>query len=71
MGCSICGFVLVATFFCLRLESVYHYYSLVVGATVGSSMRLGAAWHEWSSMALAILIDGMLAVSAQCGCCHQ
>ena len=34
-------------------------------------MKLDAAWHEWSSVALAVMIDGMLAVSAQCGCCHH
>ena len=34
-------------------------------------MKLDAAWHEWSSIALAVMIDGMLAVSAQCGCCHH
>ena len=32
---------------------------------------MDAAWHEWSSVALAVMIDGMLAVSAQCGCCHH
>ena len=34
-------------------------------------MELDAAWHEWSSVALAVMIDGMLAVSAQCVCCHH
>ena len=34
-------------------------------------MKLYAAWHELSSMALAVVIDGMLAVSAQCGCFHH
>ena len=24
-------------------------------------MKLDAAWHEWSSVALAVMIDGMLA----------
>ena len=33
-------------------------------------MKLEAARHEWSSIALAVMIDGMLVVSAQCGCCH-
>ena len=32
---------------------------------------LDTAWHEWFSVALAVVIDGVLAVSAQCGCCHQ
>ena len=31
-------------------------------------MKLDAAWHEWYLVALAIVFDGMLAVSAQCGC---
>ena len=34
-------------------------------------MELDAAWHEWVGIALAEMIDGMLAVSAQCGCCHH
>ena len=34
-------------------------------------MKLDAAWHEWVSIALAVMIDGLLAVSAQCGCCHH
>ena len=34
-------------------------------------MKLIAAWHEWSSIALAVMIDSMLAVSTQCGCCHH
>ena len=34
-------------------------------------MKLDAAWHEWSSVALAVMIGGMLAVTAQCGCCHH
>ena len=67
----ILGFILVATFNCLRLESAYHQYSFVVGAIVGVFMKLDAAWHEWSSVALAVMIDGILAVSAQCGCCHH
>ena len=32
-------------------------------------MELVAAWLGWSSIALAVMIDSMLAVSAQCGCC--
>ena len=36
-----------------------------------SFISLDAAWHGWSSIALAVMIDGMLAVSAQCGCCHH
>ena len=28
---------------------------------------LDAAWHVWLFIALAVLLDGMLAVSAQCG----
>ena len=34
-------------------------------------MKLDAAWHEWFSVVLAVVVDGMLAVSAQCGCCHH
>ena len=34
-------------------------------------MKLDAAWHEWSPVVLAVMIDGMLAVSAQCGCYHH
>ena len=34
-------------------------------------MKLVAAWCGWSSIALAVMIDGMLAVSVQCGCCHH
>ena len=45
--------------------------SLVVGAIDWSFMQLDAAWHEWFSVALAVMIDGVLAVSAQCGCCHH
>ena len=45
--------------------------SLVVGAIDWSFMELDAAWHEWFSVALAVVIDGVLAVSAQCGCCHH
>ena len=32
---------------------------------------MDAAWHEWYLIALAVMSDGMLAVSAQCGCCHD
>ena len=32
---------------------------------------MDAAWHGWFSVALAIVMDGMLAVFAQCGCCHH
>ena len=32
---------------------------------------LDAAWHEWCLIALAVVLGGMLAVSAQCGCCHH
>ena len=45
--------------------------SHVAGAIGWSFMRLDAAWHEWILVALAVVIDGMLAVSAQCGCCHH
>ena len=34
-------------------------------------MKLDAAWHEWVLVALAVVVDGVLAVSAQCGCCHH
>ena len=34
-------------------------------------MKLDAAWHGWFSVALAVVIDGILAVSTQCGCCHH
>ena len=34
-------------------------------------MELDAAWHDWFWVALAVMIDGMLAVFAQCGCCHH
>ena len=34
-------------------------------------MKLDAAWLEWYLVALAVVFDGMLAVSAQCGCCHH
>ena len=34
-------------------------------------MELDAAWHVWYLIALAVLVDGVLAVSAQCGCCHH
>ena len=34
-------------------------------------MKLDAAWHVWFGIALAVVIVGMLAVSAQCGCCHH
>ena len=34
-------------------------------------MKLDAAWHVWVLVALAVVVDGMLAVSAQCGCCHH
>ena len=43
--------------------------SHVVGAIGWSFMKLDAAWHEWILVALAVMIDGVLAVSAQCGCC--
>ena len=45
--------------------------SHVAGAIGWSFMRLDAAWHEWILVALAVVIDGVLAVSAQCGCCHH
>ena len=45
--------------------------SHVAGAIGWSFMRLDAAWHEWVLVALAVVIDGVLAVSAQCGCCHH
>ena len=45
--------------------------SLIAGAIGWSFKKLDAAWHEWVLMALAVLIDGVLAVSAQCGCCHN
>ena len=45
--------------------------SLVVGALDWSFIKLDAAWHEWISIALTVMIDGVLAVCAQCGCCHQ
>ena len=32
---------------------------------------MDAAWHEWYLLALAVLFGGMLAVSAQCECCHH
>ena len=32
---------------------------------------LDAALHAWFSVALAVMFDGMLAVSAQCGCCYH
>ena len=34
-------------------------------------MKLDAAWHEWFLIALAVVIGGLLAVSAQCECCHH
>ena len=34
-------------------------------------MKLDVAWHVWLSVALAVVIDGVLAVSVQCGCCHH
>ena len=34
-------------------------------------MRLDAAWHVWFLVALPVMIDGVLAVSALCGCCHH
>ena len=34
-------------------------------------MKLDAAWHVWFYMALAVVVDGMLAVSAWCECCHH
>ena len=43
----------------------------VVGAIGWSFMKLDAAWHVWVLVALAVVIDGVLAVSAQCGCCHH
>ena len=45
--------------------------SHVVSAIDWSFMELDAAWHEWVLVALAVVIDGMLAVSAPCGCCHH
>ena len=45
--------------------------SHVAGAIGWSFMRLDVAWHEWILVALAVVIDGVLAVSAQCGCCHH
>ena len=34
-------------------------------------MKLDAARHGWFLIALAVVVDGVLAVSAQCGCCHH
>ena len=34
-------------------------------------MKLDAAWHVWLLIELAVVLDGMLAVSGQCGCCHH
>ena len=45
--------------------------SHVAGAIGWSFMKLDAVWHEWILAALAVVIDGVLAVSAQCGCCHH
>ena len=45
--------------------------SQVVGAIGWSFMGLDAAWHEWFLVALPVMFDGVLAVSAQCGCCHH
>ena len=45
--------------------------SHVVGAIGWSFMGLDAAWHQWILVALPVMIDGVLAVSAQCGCCHH
>ena len=43
--------------------------SHVAGAIGWSFTRLDAVWHEWILVALAVVIDDMLTVSAQCGCC--
>ena len=64
-GCS-----LVATFFA-RDWNLHIIDSHVVGAIGWSFMGLVAAWHEWLLVALPVVIDGVLAVSAQCGCCHH
>ena len=61
---------LVATFLA-RDWNLHIINSHVAGAIGWSFMRLDAAWHEWILVALAVVIDGMLAVSAQCGCCHH
>ena len=45
--------------------------SHVVGALGLSFMGLDAAWHGWILVALPVMFDGVLAVSAQCGCCHH
>ena len=61
---------LVATFLA-RDWNLHVINSHVTGAIGWSFMRWDAAWHEWVLVAIAVVIDGMLAVSAQCGCCHH
>ena len=57
--------------FLARDWNLHVIYSHVAGAIGWSFMRLDAAWREWILVALAVVIEGVLAVSAQCGCCHH
>ena len=70
MGFLILGSSLVASFFA-RDWNLHIINSHVVGAIGWSFMKLDAAWHEWVLVALPVMIVGVLAFSAQCGCCHH
>ena len=67
---NIVGFFWWLHLISLRLESAYHY-SSCSWCYCWSFMKLDAAWHVWFCVALSVMIDGMLAVSAQCGCYHH
>ena len=64
-------FFLVATFYLPEIGICISLIVLLLVLLVGSFMGLDAAWHECVLIALALLIVGELAVSAQCGCCHH
>ena len=64
-------FFLVATFYLPEIGICISLIVLLLVLLVGSFMGLDAAWHECVLIALAVLIVGVLAVSAQCGCCHH
>ena len=72
VGLSIFGFCSGGFIFFARDWNLYIINSShVVGAIVWSFMELDAAWHEWCLIALAVVLDDVLAVSAQCWCCHH
>ena len=71
MGLSDClGFFWWLHFFA-RDWNLHIIASHMIGAIGWTFMKLGAAWHVWVLVALAVVYNGMLAVSAQCGCCHH